>query len=686
MARRASPYRKLLDQWQPPKGAGSAVGCLTTTFTFSAPFFEEQCLSRFLNIESDPDADGPLYLIEREEKIAELSGAIVLADSLHCNETRNLRWDIIPARVVGGVQHAKVSLLVWQHCVRIIVASANMTEDGYCKNQEVFGVLDYSDASNPSRHAAEEILEFLSELPALVAANSTSKAVQRWHTVINQARSSLARWSQTEDTLPNVEVYPLFITPGGSNMFDAIRDTWLHGGFSEAHVVSPFFDLDDRTSSATANALVKILTARGIDKTIYWYATGEKSPEGKWHLHLPIACNEEPQRKGIKTVFNRVELNLKDEEDEHFRPLHAKLLWLASRNHCAYVLGSSNFTQRGLGLTSRPNIEANLVYVFRRSDNKVHNIFNNAWPKYNMIRNGGLSFGNVRRDDDKPETANQTALPDWCVDASIEHIDGVIHLVLTLDSPSANWVIRNHENDEVVTSSEQWKEQGSPDIFLIPWESPELPKLLKVEGEGRFAFWPVNISDMSLLPPPEELHNLSLETLIEILTCQGSLRETMRYFLRRQKVNNSDSEPPDDELDPHKRVQTSHHLIPRTRRISRVFAGLQNRLTHPVVTLESLNQRLYGPIGVMAVVRALEKHANSNDELAFLLSELMLTLKRIDYIEQDGVLSKDRFNACIEQVLSELSEKLVHVSAIASSMIGAYSKKVCRECLPGGCG
>ena len=687
MARRASPYRKLLDQWQPPEGAGSPVGCLTTTFTFSAPFFEEQCLSRFLNIESDPDADGPIYLIEREEKMAELSGAIVLADSLHCNEARNLRWDIIPARVVGGVQHAKVSLLVWQHCVRIIVASANMTEDGYCKNQEVFGVLDYSDASNPSRHAAEEILEFLSELPALVAANSTSKAVRRWHTVINQARSSLARWSQTEDTLPTVDVYPLFVTPGGPNLFDAIHDTWPHGGFSEAHVVSPFFDPDGRASLTTVNALLKILSARSKDKMVHWYTTGEKPSESDcWLLHLPETCKEEPIYKGIKTEFYRVKLNLQEEETEHFRPLHMKLYWFSSRDHHAYVLGSSNFTQRGLGMCKNTNIEANLMYVFRNNDKMTYSIFNNAWPEYNRIRSRDLSFDNVRHDDDNPDTESQAALPDWCVDASIEHIDGEIHLVLTLDSPSANWLIRNHENDEVVTSSDQWKEQGSPDIFLIPWESPELPKLLKVEGEGRFAFWPVNISDMSLLPPPEELHNLSLETLIEILTCQGSLRETMRHFLKRHKVNNSDSGSPDDELDPHKRVQTSHHLIPRTRRISRVFAGLQNRLTRPVVTLEALNQRLYGPIGVMAVVRALEKHASSNDELAFLLSELMLTIKRIDYTEQDGVLPKDRFNASIEQVLFELSEKLVHVSAIASPMIGAYSKKVCRECIPGRCG
>lgn len=141
MARSASPYRKLLEQWQPPDHAGKPIGCLTTTFTFSTAFFEEQCLARFLNIDSDPNTDAQLYLIEREEKMAGLSGAVVLADSLHCNEARSLRWDVISARIAGGIQHAKVSLLVWQHHVRLIIASANMTEDGYCKNQEIFGVL-----------------------------------------------------------------------------------------------------------------------------------------------------------------------------------------------------------------------------------------------------------------------------------------------------------------------------------------------------------------------------------------------------------------------------------------------------------------------------------------------------------------------------------------------------------------
>ena len=63
---------KLLDAWCSPADAGDPVGCAATTFTFSAAFFEEECLARFLHLESDPAEDGPAYLVEREEKLSKL--------------------------------------------------------------------------------------------------------------------------------------------------------------------------------------------------------------------------------------------------------------------------------------------------------------------------------------------------------------------------------------------------------------------------------------------------------------------------------------------------------------------------------------------------------------------------------------------------------------------------------------
>ncbi len=38
---------RLLDHWSSPEGAGLAVACLATSFTFDGDFFTEDCLSRF---------------------------------------------------------------------------------------------------------------------------------------------------------------------------------------------------------------------------------------------------------------------------------------------------------------------------------------------------------------------------------------------------------------------------------------------------------------------------------------------------------------------------------------------------------------------------------------------------------------------------------------------------------------
>jgi len=681
MAKSASPYRKLLEQWQPPDHAGKPIGCLTTTFTFSTAFFEEQCLARFLNIDSDPNTDAQLYLIEREEKMAGLSGAVVIADSLHCNEARSLRWDVIAARVAGGIQHAKVSLLVWQHHVRLIIASANMTEDGYCKNQEVFGVLDYASDSIASRSALDDSLDFLTRLPALVNSAVDSSSVTRWQSVIEHARTTCDKWSATDEENAEISLYPFFITPDAPNLFEQINAIWPQGGISHAYAASPFFDVDEKYAKSTVKAFIDMLNSRGVERTVGWFTTAEQSPDEGWWMHLPKACRTTPERKGIKTEFYRVKQRIVEDEVEHFRPLHAKMLWFANQRWCAYVCGSSNFTQRGLGLSGRPNIEANLVYVFRKDNKKLYKAFNQSWINHQYVKPNELLFGDIQQDEAELEALNQSSLPLGFVDASIKRHQSEIQLVLTLDKPPASWSISDHNRDELVASSDYWKEDGSPRSWPVTWSQLELPTLLKVNWDDGFAYWPVNIADMSLLPPPDELRNLSLDSLIEILSSQGSLRDVMRRILRRQQhKTSSNGHAMAEELDPHKRVQTSHHLIPRTRRISQVLSGLQNRLERPVVTLEALHWRLYGPIGVNAVVNALETHAESHDEFAFLLSELMLVLRRIRYEAHEGVLSETDFTKSMQQVLTELSSKLLQVRKATSPMIAGYCEKVNREC------
>ena len=56
----------MLDLWQPPEGAGDPVGCVATTYTFHPGLFDEQCLARFLEIESEPDREDLAFLLEWE--------------------------------------------------------------------------------------------------------------------------------------------------------------------------------------------------------------------------------------------------------------------------------------------------------------------------------------------------------------------------------------------------------------------------------------------------------------------------------------------------------------------------------------------------------------------------------------------------------------------------------------------
>lgn len=115
--------RRLLSLWEPPEKAGTAVGVLATTFTLDTALFEEECLARFASVQSDPARDGALYRIEREERLASLLCAAVIADVHHCGGRRSLRWDLLAARPASGVMHAKISLLAWTDHVRVVVLS-----------------------------------------------------------------------------------------------------------------------------------------------------------------------------------------------------------------------------------------------------------------------------------------------------------------------------------------------------------------------------------------------------------------------------------------------------------------------------------------------------------------------------------------------------------------------------------
>jgi hypothetical protein len=161
---------RLLDLWTPAPGAGAPVGCVATTFTFDAGHFEEECLARFLQMESDAAGSTEAYLLEREEKLSQVF-ACVLADQRHVSTDtpRSLRWHLLGVRVPPpGIQHSKLTVLLWEKHLRILIGSANLTEPGYRTNFETVVPFDFSTDHSAPRQIAAQSLDYLEALLSFV--------------------------------------------------------------------------------------------------------------------------------------------------------------------------------------------------------------------------------------------------------------------------------------------------------------------------------------------------------------------------------------------------------------------------------------------------------------------------------------------------------------------------------------
>lgn len=644
-------YAKLLDAWNPPDNAGNPVGCLATTFTFSPDFFEEECLARFLNLKSDP-SDGPVYLIEREEKLSQLSCGSVLVDQQHCRGSRSLRWDLIPSRA-KALQHAKISLLVWTDYIRVIIGSANLTEDGYRRNQEVFGVLDFMPDGETPLRCLEDTVGFLRPLASYGFEVDFSAEHTRWNRLLDQAVAAIAtgRWGLTDSEAAKapVRVSVLFSGPGYSNVFKSLEDSWPKGPSPNlAAVVSPFFDPPGAENSPVTEVW-KLLPARG-EATFEVHLTTEPIPgEDSVYVHGPQSLELTTSRSQAKTSFHAIAL-------EDNRPLHAKSIWLQNDRWALYMIGSSNFTSAGTGCSTTSNFEANIVYlVDSEKQPHVYKQLVQSFPESNLIKQH-IQFKHIPNEDEDAE-GGLLQLPKQFVSATFDvDVNAQGNVTIQLGGiPEKGWRLVT-ENDEPFFDEAAWIALDRPDAFTVFWNGPRPPSGFHVcwPHVVGSAWLPVNVRSNESLPPPDELKNLPLEVLINILSSARPLHRVLAEYLNKRKEKHADSNELSNIINPHKRVDTTQFLLQRTRRVSWALNALRERLEKPAATLDALRWRLSGPVGVRVFAEALVREAKSRDEQAFLLSELALELARAKPSHQERCVPVDQHMAEINQMISQL--------------------------------
>ena len=661
----------MLELWRPPPGAGEPVGCLATTFTFTPSLFDEQCLARFLEIDSDPDREDLAFLLERENRLGSVYAGI-LVDHTQAGVEHSLRWDVLPVRIPSGKQHAKLSVLAWTSHLRLIVASANLSEAGYRTNYEVAATVELS-PKKADRDLFTQAIGFLRDLLAFVpGARATTPEVQRAQDYLDQVVRITESWDrprrkgkvrqQFACTLPALR-------PGGgarSSLEESIAICRRRGPSPhEAWIASPFFDFDDR--GRVAAALCQSM-ARGRTREICLCVPAAPDPDdqARPRLRAPQALAQAPLAyRGQVTVEKLPDLD----EENNPRPWHAKMLQLRGDRYTALLIGSSNFTAAGMGLDFPRNAEANLVSLVERGSYAREAAELEAiWPSTDpVVDHDSAEWLGALPDHDEEERSRGSVLPSGFL-SGIYRAGDVRQIVLHLDPerlPSEWRIDACGPSDQEILASFGWSEMGSPKIVALPWSAPEPPRQLRVSWDGRNASLPLNVENSERLPPPSHVQQMSADDLLGILAAADP-SAAFRAWARR----NQDSEPFDPELDsaipidldPLRRHDLQATFLHRIRRRARVLAQLRANLERPVWGRTALEWRLRGMIGVETLadrlVREVLNSEGPTDEALLTLTDFLIVLREVNYRPDVGSLSSEEFREVFRPFLRELADRL----------------------------
>jgi hypothetical protein len=180
--------RKLIDRLVPDPRWGVMQGLVATTYELSPDFLEIDFLPEVFGLGARDDRSWATH-IALEKRLFELDAAVILTEARrYRGRPRSLRLEVRPvASPRGSALHAKVTLLLFERAVRLIVGSANLTEQGYRRNREIVAVLT---ASEGSKTEAALIAQALAGVDAALAPWLTPGARE----LIRRALDTLQPW------------------------------------------------------------------------------------------------------------------------------------------------------------------------------------------------------------------------------------------------------------------------------------------------------------------------------------------------------------------------------------------------------------------------------------------------------------------------------------------------------------
>lgn len=692
----------LLELWRAPKHAGEAVGCLTSTYTFQPGVFDEQCLGRFFDMESDPDREDLAYFLEREHHLGSAYVG-VLVDHTQAGVEHSLRWDLMPVRIPNGKQHAKLTVLAWENCVRVIVGSANMTEPGYRFNREVAVALD----STPDEYRTEVVgdaCQFLRRLLTFEAAqSSTNPTVKRAKDFLDAVQQHVSTWTDLEE---NDQVQQLTFTLPGRSVGPPISTlkstlascTKFGGQPDRVDVASPFFDEHKPGKpDAAAGAMCQAFEA-GTGSVRFCVPSKGGIEGGVVRLLAPESLVETAEQYDIQAQVAVLPVT---DEDRNARVWHAKMMAFdraGQDGYCGLLIGSSNFTKAGLGVDVW-NAEANLLTLVRSTTKVDVRLLRSVWPTVDSADGLDIEWLGPSSEHDEESSAAQTPLPQGFRSAIYRAAEKPLIIIeLNDEKLPASWQISTAgSTPKAILDEADWAANGRNTHIEICWDEVSPPTMLHVHwtdksGDSRTSVLTLNVEDAATLPPPDQVSGMTADEMLMILAASDP-GAAFRVWARIQQDDSAFDEDLDScenpDLDPLRRYDLRATFLRRIRNRARVLAKLRLNLQQPVATPSSLRWRLEGFIGVKALTQRLLAELTCTaaiDEAVLNLSDLMIVLMEVKYESADGRLSQTDFDLIYGPFLIELiseADQLVQqqMSHIGKQVSGFWARVVERGSL-----
>lgn len=652
----------LLDLWQPPLHAGHPVGVLATTFSFEPDFFEANCLARFLSVETVSEGAKSITDLVGEIELQQAlrtTDVTVLADRSQAADRTTLQWDALHCLVPTGLLHSKISILLWQNAARVLIGSANLTQAGYRSNIEIVVSADLGPDCLLPRDVldqiADEIASYLKLVPGLTP---ESGARRRAEGLLAQFRDRVLA-SSTGAGKVLVSAAP---TNPSAQPLEQFNDVWKHGRPLAAAHLSPFWDSTDPRVLETVGGM---LTGRPASKREHIVlSTINQQAE----VYFPIELS---RRRLIDGVYVLPTI------DEDGRPLHAKCLQVSSNDWVAVLVGSSNHTVAGLGLSaSRRHREMNIWLGAPRSSKEGEAL-------EALLQRGRQLDMEITTlvDTEDDEEVDITPLPAFFGYCEALVVDDHWILRFGFDTGAkqpAEWRVRSTTGQSIVTSHD-WRAAGTPATVDWTLSADDLMTQVVVEWDGHEGVWPVVVDDPLVLPPPPTLASLRAHQLLAALADRKSISQAVREQLESEAAKTADLTPVDD---PHKRFESDQYLLRRGRALGRSLTQMERLLSRPAATVDVLRARLAAPLGPLFIADRLAHDAHvggvSSTEAAFTIAEIALSVSRIDWTVVVEPFVENTPNA-----LDPVSDAIAQLTALSTNLVDvpeqmtAYCARAC---------